>query len=305
MIAFARLPGSPQAHDISGQRFGELVAIKPTTVRNHCGVVWFCKCDCGNDALRTVATLRYSVRIGRKPCCAVCRDELRRGLLRVLRQHRHEDRIAWAHSRSALGELYAPTWEEVTATLIRDDIADELGFAPEPGLPNFEAASEPDHWSETQDTAPFCSTCKNFNINLFEHPNWFGCENCSKPTPEVWGCLDCTRIVCDDCVEMRRPNLLPDGLTYQDIGSYFGVSKERVRQIIARALRKLYRKSKIRLGPYMSEELSRRELRRIKGVHSGHRQLVDEIERLESVGYRTEEQADLEDHLNATLEEAP
>ena len=35
--------------DISGQRFGKLVALKPTNQRNKQGhVIWECKCDCGN-----------------------------------------------------------------------------------------------------------------------------------------------------------------------------------------------------------------------------------------------------------------
>lgn len=35
--------------DISGQRFGRLVAIKPTDKRYDGKVVWQCKCDCGNQ----------------------------------------------------------------------------------------------------------------------------------------------------------------------------------------------------------------------------------------------------------------
>lgn len=34
--------------DITGQRFGKLTALSPTTERKNGGVVWECQCDCGN-----------------------------------------------------------------------------------------------------------------------------------------------------------------------------------------------------------------------------------------------------------------
>ena len=34
--------------DITNQRFGNLVAIKPTEERRHGSIVWECQCDCGN-----------------------------------------------------------------------------------------------------------------------------------------------------------------------------------------------------------------------------------------------------------------
>jgi hypothetical protein len=37
--------------DITGQRFGKLTAIKPTDKRERGGVVWECKCDCGNTTI--------------------------------------------------------------------------------------------------------------------------------------------------------------------------------------------------------------------------------------------------------------
>jgi len=36
--------------DLAGQRFGKLVAIKPTGDKAKYGVVWECQCDCGNIA---------------------------------------------------------------------------------------------------------------------------------------------------------------------------------------------------------------------------------------------------------------
>lgn len=46
------------ATDLTGQRFGRLVAVEPTNQRKNKYVVWRCKCDCGNEALVSSYTLR-------------------------------------------------------------------------------------------------------------------------------------------------------------------------------------------------------------------------------------------------------
>ena len=43
--------------DITNQRFGNLVAIKPTDERRHGSIVWECVCDCGNKHLASVEHL--------------------------------------------------------------------------------------------------------------------------------------------------------------------------------------------------------------------------------------------------------
>lgn len=40
--------GTKKIRDISGQRFGRLIAIRPTEKRQSGSVIWICKCDCGN-----------------------------------------------------------------------------------------------------------------------------------------------------------------------------------------------------------------------------------------------------------------
>ncbi len=56
--------------DISGMRFGRLVAIVPTDLRNIIGgVVWECKCDCGNMTLVTTTAVRRSIRPTRSCGC--------------------------------------------------------------------------------------------------------------------------------------------------------------------------------------------------------------------------------------------
>ena len=47
-----------KAVDLTGQRFGKLTAIKPTGERRFKGVVWECKCDCGNTTYVKAGTLR-------------------------------------------------------------------------------------------------------------------------------------------------------------------------------------------------------------------------------------------------------
>ena len=41
---------SSHSKDITGQRFGKLIALEPTDQREYGSVVWHCQCDCGNDA---------------------------------------------------------------------------------------------------------------------------------------------------------------------------------------------------------------------------------------------------------------
>lgn len=44
--------------DVTGQRFGKLVALRPTTERRGKGVRWECLCDCGNRCIVNVSALK-------------------------------------------------------------------------------------------------------------------------------------------------------------------------------------------------------------------------------------------------------
>ena len=44
--------------DITGQKFNMLTAIKPTDKRNREGIMWLCKCNCGNECYVSVKSLR-------------------------------------------------------------------------------------------------------------------------------------------------------------------------------------------------------------------------------------------------------
>ena len=58
--------------DISNQRFGLLIAIKPTDQRKNGSVVWECRCDCGNIHYATAAKLLSTT----KSCGCVRKQKL-------------------------------------------------------------------------------------------------------------------------------------------------------------------------------------------------------------------------------------
>ena len=55
----AKKNGAIAKRNITGQRFGMLVAIQPTEMRQDKAVVWECKCDCGNTAFVSLRHLHY------------------------------------------------------------------------------------------------------------------------------------------------------------------------------------------------------------------------------------------------------
>lgn len=57
--------------DLTGQRFGRLIAIQPTDKRVNAKVVWECICDCGNTVYRASAALRT----GNTSSCGCLRKE--------------------------------------------------------------------------------------------------------------------------------------------------------------------------------------------------------------------------------------
>lgn len=58
--------------DLTGQRFGRLIAIRPTQKRRHGSVVWECVCDCGKTAFPTSADLCA----GKSRSCGCMRKEM-------------------------------------------------------------------------------------------------------------------------------------------------------------------------------------------------------------------------------------
>lgn len=60
------------AIDITGQRFGRLVALRPTDRRHNGSIVWECQCDCG----KTAFVKGYSLKKGYTKSCG-CLHEVK------------------------------------------------------------------------------------------------------------------------------------------------------------------------------------------------------------------------------------
>lgn len=51
--------GCVQKKDVTGQKVKRLTFIKPTSGRKNGGVIWECKCNCGNTCYRTINEAKY------------------------------------------------------------------------------------------------------------------------------------------------------------------------------------------------------------------------------------------------------
>lgn len=92
----------PKAIDIMGQRFGKLVAIKPTDKKIGTNVVWEMKCDCGNTTYVNTSNLGKTRR--KTKSCGCLHKEVvsislvgnKYGKLLVIEQGKHIGvKIAW------------------------------------------------------------------------------------------------------------------------------------------------------------------------------------------------------------------
>ena len=74
--------------DITGKRFGRLVAIEPTNKRV-CGyVIWKCKCDCGNISYVTTRNLLS----GNTKSCSCINREITSKLIKSYEEKRQKAR---------------------------------------------------------------------------------------------------------------------------------------------------------------------------------------------------------------------
>lgn len=62
-----------RVRNLTGQRFGRLVAVEPTDERRHGSVMWVCKCDCGNLCKIRASHLTY---YGTKSCGCIQKEML-------------------------------------------------------------------------------------------------------------------------------------------------------------------------------------------------------------------------------------
>lgn len=70
----ARQAGARRKVDLTGQRFGRLVALEPTAERLRTSVVWRCQCDCGRELTCSAEDLTR----GRVRSCGCLREEQRK-----------------------------------------------------------------------------------------------------------------------------------------------------------------------------------------------------------------------------------
>jgi len=77
--------------DINGQRFGRLVAIRPTAERKYEKVVWECKCDCGNTAFVTSSCL---LRGKTTSCGCIQKEYISKNLIKDLTGQRFGKLVA-------------------------------------------------------------------------------------------------------------------------------------------------------------------------------------------------------------------
>lgn len=106
-------PYRKRVADLAGQRFGRLVAIRPTEERQNGGVVWECRCDCGNTVYVRNGRLRPG---GAESCGCIPRKKTVRdltgqrfGRLVALRptdwrEHKH---VVWECQCDCGGIVYA------------------------------------------------------------------------------------------------------------------------------------------------------------------------------------------------------
>lgn len=86
--------------DVTGQRFGKLVALHPTEKRSGTSIVWECQCDCGNLAFMNLNNLRR----GRSTSCGCFKHEC--GLTHGMSYTRIYKLWAAMFSRSSYPERY-------------------------------------------------------------------------------------------------------------------------------------------------------------------------------------------------------
>lgn len=65
--------------DITGQRFGRLVALYPTEKRSNASIVWHCQCDCGNTSEVSARALMHN---GTESCGCLRKDAAKAALER-------------------------------------------------------------------------------------------------------------------------------------------------------------------------------------------------------------------------------
>jgi len=240
------------AQDLRGQRFGALVAIE--RVGNDARATrWLLECDCGRFALRRAGHLIQSRKLGHEPCCNVCLRELQSGRS-IAREDYRGSFIRQAYE--ATGSLYGADYDEKFVGACLGELGLEPGDAPPSAAELATAGGE----------TPRCAGHGSMLFPISCVGGW-PCLHCGKVFTDGFGCVECVEPVCPECVDEHSGRLAPDAsMTLAAIGLYLGITRERVRQWEARALRKLRHPSRSKLL--------------VEYANPDHRMVVHEIERV-------------------------
>lgn len=173
------------------------------------------------------------------------------------RARANANRVEWILRTGGPIRLYSLRWEFFAAASIRERIAFALGI-PEPQPATESGPFVADNVSVRRDYSTFCPICLSRDQRQFYSLDGFACEACATVVQTCWGCIGCTRVVCGDCV------CCEDGITLEECGVLFGVTRETIRKIEATALRKLRHPSRSHhLRPFIENEITPGERRQI------------------------------------------
>lgn len=232
-----------------GDRFGELTIVRLIGTREADGArLWECVCDCGGGAIRTTSSLAKSVRDGVQPACASCTRELRGGAYFARMQGEF-----W----TVFYQRFGTCWPAISCERLGASVARDLELVGHRAPTDAPLPVPPQYTPEmVEDAGGVAARVQQRIADLYPLAKpgyeWL-CEHCRAMRPRVFGCVQCGGVACVRCVRDERHAHREDSLTLEEIGGALhygdgvGVSRERARQIIERALRKLRRQERLRI----------------------------------------------------------